>query len=261
MPTRVVFEKKIALKEPVLVTGLPGIGLVGKICVDYLIKELKPVKIGRVFSDSFPPSVHTNNAIIELIADDFFAAELKNFHLVFLAGPVQPNLDFRIGSNIEHYEFATAIAAAAKSMGVKRMITLAGINVGDKRLEKEPQVIVAATESKLLAEFSKLGAVADKKEGLISGAAGLLLGLGAEQGMEGVCLMGETSTRLVYGDPGAAKRVMEILVKKFALQVNLEAISQEAKNIQDAFKQLNQQMSEAEGKDDDTPENGLTYVH
>ena len=74
--------------------------------------------------------------------------------------------------------------------------------------------------------------------------------------------MGETSTRLVYGDPGAAKRVMELLVKKFGLSVNLDQITAEAKNIQDAFKQLNAQMQNPENADEDAlPENGLTYVH
>ncbi len=261
MATRVVFSKEQKTKNAVLIVGLPGIGLVGKICVDYFIKELKPAKVGKVFSDTFPPSVHTRDGVVELISDDWFLLDDSAQPVYFLAGPVQPNLDFRVGSNAEHYEFANEIATTAKRLGIQRIITLAGINVGDARLEKEPGVIIAATSSKLIPEFTKLGGSADKKEGLISGAAGLILGLALEQGIEGVCLMGETSTRLVYGDPAAAKRVLEMLTKKFGWKVNLDQITAEAKNIQDAFKQLNQQMQDPEGEGEETaPENGLSYV-
>ena len=70
MPTKVVFFKKESFKDAVLFTGLPGIGLVGKICVDYLLKEFKAKKIATVFSDSFPPSVHTKDSIVNLIQDE-----------------------------------------------------------------------------------------------------------------------------------------------------------------------------------------------
>ena len=40
--------------NPVLIEGLPGLGLVGKIAMRYLIKQLKAQKIAYLYSPHFP---------------------------------------------------------------------------------------------------------------------------------------------------------------------------------------------------------------
>ncbi len=263
MATHIKFLKKSKLRSPILFTGLPGIGLVGKIAVDYLLKELKTEKIGEVYSDSFPPSVHTKGALIELIRDEIFLFKGQKNDFLFLAGPVQPTLDFRMGSAQEHYEFAEQIVKSMKDLGVKQIFTLAGINIGEKRMEKESDVIVAASSKKILDEFDKIGAKVDKKEGLISGAAGLLVGIGQVHGLEGACLMGETNANLVYGDHGAAKKVIELLVKRFGFKVGMSGIAKEAQEIEKAFQQLNKQLQELrerETEEEEKPKGGLSYV-
>ncbi len=258
MPTKVVFFKKESFKDAVLFTGLPGIGLVGKICVDYLLKEFKAKKIATVFSDSFPPSVHTKNSIVNLIQDEVYAFESEGKPYLFLAGPVQPSLDISAGSSQEHYEFASTLVEAAKHIGVKKIFTLAGISIGEKRMEREPRVIVAATNEKMLEWFKEVGAKADKKEGLISGAAGLILGIAKEHGIEGACLMGETNANLIYGDHGAAKKVVELLAKRFGFKVNMKDLEEESKKIEAAFKQLAEQFEEPEEEED--LKHGPSYV-
>ncbi len=257
MGTRIVFLKKKRLSKPVLFVGLPGIGLVGKICADYFLKQFKTELIAEVYSDSFPPTVHTKAGLIDLITDQLHAFKFKGRHFLFLAGPVQPSLDFRAGSSQEHYNFAERIVDAVKSLGVKQVFTLAGINIGDKRMEVQPRVVVAATNKRLLQEFKATGAKSDEKEGLISGAAGLILGIAAQHGLEGACLMGETNAKLVYGDHGAAKKLIELLVKRFGFEVDMKGIEREAKNIEEAFKKLARQFEEVEEK---MPADGPSYV-
>lgn len=257
MATKVVFLKKKKLSNPVLIVGLPGIGLVGKICVDYFLKQFKTELIAKIYSDSFPPTVRTKGGVIELITDQLHAFKFGNKHYIFLAGPVQPNLDPRTASSQEHYDFAEQIVDAMKKLGVKQIFTLAGINIGDKRMEVQPKIIVAATNKKLLEQIKALGAKSDRAEGLISGAAGLLLGVGEKHGIEGACLMGETNTRLVYGDHGAAKTLIELLVKLFGFKVDMKSIEREAKNIEEAFRKLAVQFEDPEDK---MPEKGPSYV-
>ena len=43
---------KIEIKNPILIAGLPGIGNVGKIAVDFLIEEMKAKKIYNSFGCS-----------------------------------------------------------------------------------------------------------------------------------------------------------------------------------------------------------------
>jgi hypothetical protein len=53
--------KKIPkLKNPILIEGLPGIGNVGKVAVDFIIDELKAKKLYDIFSYTFPHSVFVN---------------------------------------------------------------------------------------------------------------------------------------------------------------------------------------------------------
>ncbi len=52
--------KKPKLKSPILVEGLPGIGNVGKVVVDFIIDKLKAKKLYEFSSYSFPHSVFVN---------------------------------------------------------------------------------------------------------------------------------------------------------------------------------------------------------
>jgi len=87
------------------------------------------------------------------------------------------------------------------------------------------------------------------------------LGLGKGNGMDGACLMGETNASLVYGDHGAAKKVLELLSIKFGWKIKMEAIDQESKNIEKAFTQLAKQIEEQQQAVSDKPgPGGLSYV-
>ena len=238
MPTKILVLKKVQLKDAVLVVGLPGIGLVGKIAVDYLLKQFKTEKIAEILSDAFPPSVHTKDSKIFLIKDEIYYFNFKGKDFIFLSGPVQPTLDFKVGSSHEHYEFSETLVSFFKSVGVTELITLAGLNVGDNRLNKKPEVIVAGTDDEILAVWKKFGAKEDKKEGLIAGAAGLFVGIGKLHGIKGACLMGETNPQLVYGDHGSAKNVIELLSKRFSFKVKMKSIEKDSKQIEKAFKEL-----------------------
>ncbi len=258
MPTRILVTKKTNLKEAVLIVGLPGIGLVGKIAVDYLLKQFKTEKIAEILSDSFPPSVHTKDSKVFLIKDDLFHFNYKGKDFLFLAGPVQPTLDFKVGSSHEHYEFSETLVNYFKGIGVVEIITLAGINVGDNRLNKKPEVIVAGTEESVVELWKKFGAKEDKKEGLISGAAGLLVGIGRLHSIKGACLMGETNPQLVYGDHGSAKQVVELISKRFNFTVKMKSIEKEAKQIEKTFKELTSGLEHP--VEDEPKADNLSYV-
>src|SRR3989338_3524281 len=109
MATRVKFLGKAKFKDAVLFTGLPGIRLVGKICVDYMLKQFNAEKIAEIHADFFPPSVQTENGLVDLIKDEIYHYRFKGKDFLFLSGPVQPALDSKYGSTGEHFEFSGAI--------------------------------------------------------------------------------------------------------------------------------------------------------
>ena len=55
------------LNSPIMVVGLPGIGNVGKVAIDFMIDEMDAKKIYEVSSYSFPHSVFVNEEnLVEL---------------------------------------------------------------------------------------------------------------------------------------------------------------------------------------------------
>src|SRR6187551_2794851 len=58
-PIEIVFSEKKppSLNSPYLICGFPGTGLVGKLAVDYLIKELGAIHMADLFSSYFSPQV------------------------------------------------------------------------------------------------------------------------------------------------------------------------------------------------------------
>lgn len=261
MVTKIELIKPLkTLKNPILFVGLPGIGLVGKISVDYLIKELspKPTLVGKIYSDSFPPAVHEKNSILELIYDEIYLYKTPKQDFLFIAGPVQPALGNILNSD-QHYEFSESISNFAKKNKVKEIYTFAGLNIGDKRITSKPRVIAVLTDTKTKQELSKKKInnlfFQDKdQDALISGVAGLLLGVSYNNHkIPGVCLMGETNTKLTYGDPSSAKQLIEVLISIFKLKVNLKKIDESAKKIEESFSEISKNLEALSQKQETVP--------
>ena len=254
------------LKKSVLFVGLPGIGLVGKIAVDYLIKELspKPVLVGKIFSDSFPPAVHEKNSVLELIYDEIYLYKTKTHDFLFVAGPVQPALGNILNSN-QHYEFSKVLADFANKYKISQIYTLAGLNIGDKRITAKPKVMCVSTDlkSKLSLNKKKIKNLDFRNKGqdaLISGVAGLLLGISYNlYKIPGFCLMGETNSKLTYGDPASAKQLIDILTGLFKLKVDLKKIDVSAKKIEKSFSDISKNLEKISQKPEST-QNTSNYI-
>ncbi len=126
-------------------------------------------------------------------------------------------------------------------MGVKEIYTLGGYGLGYEI--EDPKVLCATTDSSLVKQMKRYGAIFKKNEpgGGIVGASGLLLGLGKLRGFQGVCLMGETPGYLV--DPKSAKAVLNVLMKVTNIDLSLSALEKKAKEIE----RIAHQLKEIEG--------------
>ncbi|MBI5884763.1 hypothetical protein HZB89_01550, partial [archaeon] len=70
------------------------------------------------------------------------------------------------------------------------------------------------------------------------------VGLGKEAGIQGLCLMGQTSSKLVIADHQSAQKVLELLTQKFGFKVSVKEIAVEAKKMEKAFVDLQAQLAE-----------------
>jgi len=97
--------------------------------------------------------------------------------------------------------------------------------------------------------MKKFGVIFSRNDpgGGLIGASGLFLGLGRLLGMEGVCLMGETSGYFV--DPRSAEAVLKVLAKILSVDLDFTALEAKAHEID----RIAQKIHEAESRSSESP--------
>jgi uncharacterized protein (TIGR00162 family) len=219
------------LNAPILIEGLPGIGQVGKLVAEYMIHVLGAEKIGEISSIYFPPQVILNeNGLARLVRNELFLYHAGTRDLVFLVG------DHQSTSNEGHYLLADFYCGIAEEIMAQRIYTLGGFGVG--HLVNEPRVLGAINREELRGEIEAAGVTFQRDEpgGAIIGAAGLMLALSAQKGIDAVCLMGETSGYIV--DPMAAASVLGILSKLIDVPVDPTRLNDRASEMEKVIEGL-----------------------
>ena len=227
-----IIEKIFAtpkVTKPVLVCGLPGSGYVGKLAADHLVDLFGAKKVVEYTCDSFPPQVNVreDGTAEPLKAQLFYAPVGRGKGLFVFTADAQPT------TSEGEYELSDAVVEIAKKNGVKTVYTLAAYITGS--FAADQKVYGAATSKRMLQKVSANGATLMKGGG-ISGMNGLLIGMAALRGLEGVCLLGETSGYLV--DAGASKAVLEVLTKLIDLQIDTAKLKEKAEETQKVISQL-----------------------
>lgn len=223
--------KKVKLKKPVMIEGLPGVGNVGKLVAEHIIHELNAEKIIEIYSWHFPPQVLVNNdGTVRLSKNEFYAWKSEKLDLLILSG------DQQSVTNEGHYLLAESLLDIAEQYEVSRIYTLGGYGIG--QLVERQKVLGAANEAELVEEMKRYGVEFREEEpgGSIVGASGLLLGLGKLRGIQAVCLLGLTSGYLV--DPKSAQAVLEILCRALDLEMDMQALKDRAEEMEKVVERL-----------------------
>ena len=210
--------KPIEANNPILIEGLPGLGLVGKIAIRYLIKQLKAQKFAYLYSPHFPYFVLVNKkGNVRLLRGAFYYVKTDGPNDVMLfTGDSQ-------SQTIEgQYEIADKMLAFAKKHNVQTIATIGGYRM---ETQGKPKVIVAGTNQVILDKALAAGAMVSPTGSPIVGTAGLILGLARFKKIDALCLLGET--RGYLPDPLAARSVIEVLKNMFNLNIDLAGIDEE----------------------------------
>lgn len=228
---------KPSLTDPVFVEGLPGVGNVGKLAAQHLVDALGAKLWCDIFSHDFPPQVTIQgDGTVRLVRNQLWTVPAKGDApaIVILTGDYQPL------SSPGQYALVEGVLERLATLGCKTMFTLGGYGLGTSI--EEPDVLGAATDKAIVKRLEDLGVKFQEDEpgGGIIGASGLFLGLGMEQGMQGACLMGETSGYMV--DPAAARAVLTVLEKLLGRPIDLTDIEGKAQELD----RITQQLHEAE---------------
>lgn len=211
--------KKISAKNFYLIEGLPGMGNVGKIAIDFMIDNLKAEKVMEIYSYSFPHCVFVNeNNLVELPSIKLYLKKFNNNSFLFLAGDIQP-LD-----EISCYEFCNLILDLFEKYNGKEVITLGGI--GHQQIPKNPKVYCTGNDKNMIKRYI-INGVSNKIHGVVGpiiGVSGLLLGTAQQRNIPAIALLAETYGHPTYLGMKGAREILKVLNKKFNLKLKLGKI-------------------------------------
>ena len=228
---------KPSFKEPKAIIGSPGLRSIGKLAVEYLIREFKPKLFAELYSHYFPVSYALSASYISS------PTYLGEVGVSVEGAPKIPRIEFY--AQEEHdliivkgyqadfngqYEVAKKTVDFLKELGVKEIISLAGDGHGGEGIH------CATTNLELLNNLKKKGFEAGYI-GPFLGFSGLTIGLGKENEIEGICLFGRTTPNQEepeFPDPTGAKNILDAL--NTILNMNLDTSTLEKMRPEDLMK-------------------------
>ena len=242
---------KVNLKKPILIEGLPGVGNVGKIAVDFIIDSLKAKKIYEITSYNFPHCVFVNeDNLVELPAIEIFYKKIKGHDFLFLAGDIQP-LDEK-----SCYEFCDSILDLFQKYEGKEIITLGGIALD--RVPKQARIYCTGTNPKVIKRYQSnivkniYGVI-----GPIIGVSGLLTGLARRRNLDAVSILAETFGHPTYLGVKSAKEILKLLNNKLNFKLDLNVLDKEVGEIE---REISEKTNKIRDKTLIKPKKDVSYI-
>lgn len=223
-----IINEPIKSKNPIVIEGFPGIGLVGNITCQHVIEELEMKYIGSIDSRYFPPLAVLFNGIIFMPVRIYEAAK-KDIVVVISDIPIHPTAS---------YDISKALVDWMQKINAANIVSIAGIatTTGERR------VFGGATNNEMLEKIK------DKTEifqvGTISGISGSIMTECFLRNLPAVSLLGETPGP--NPDPRAAVEVINVLNKIFDLSINTEKLLSQAEQIELELSKLAEQVRTTE---------------
>lgn len=218
---------KAQIKNPVLIEGLPGMGNVGKIAVDYLIDAFKAEKLYELTSNELPHCVFVNeDNLVELPKINIYYKNTKDRTLLFLAGDIQPI------SESSCFDFCNTILDTFEKGRGKEIITLGGIAL--PRVPKNPKIYCTGNSKKIVNKY-KSHLVNTNIHGVVGpivGVSGLLTGLAGRKNIPAITLLAETFGHPNYLGIKGARNILKVLKEQLKLNLELSDLDEEVSEIE-----------------------------
>ncbi|MGV8176380.1 MAG: proteasome assembly chaperone family protein [Candidatus Bilamarchaeaceae archaeon] len=249
--TIVELKKKGKLKNGVLIVGLPGIGLIGRVVARYLVKELKAEKVADLYSPHFPHQVLMGKkGGMRMIRNSFYVARGKKHDLLILLGDVQAI------TSVGQYEVSGKIVDFSHKCGVKEIISIGGYSTG--KLSDNRAIYGVVTHKDMVAPLKKMGVEFGVTKGSIVGAAGLVPMLAKLRGTKGMCILGETHG--AYVDATSAKNIVILLTKMLELKLDVKDLDKMAKEGEQIVKKLESEVQKNSIAPFDASKKDVSYI-
>ncbi|MEM2001162.1 MAG: proteasome assembly chaperone family protein [Candidatus Methanomethylicaceae archaeon] len=212
----IIETTEIKVKNPVLMCGLPDVGLVGIIAVSHIIKGLEMKEVAHIDSDIFPPVVVFHQGIptypLRIYQKDDLLA-------LFSETALSPE---------SIYPLSKAIVEWAKSKNASLLVSLGGIGVPN-RIDIETPKVYGASNMQYIRDSIRKFEIPVMEEGFLVGPYALMAKFSIHQNLPNLLLMAESYPQ--YPDPGAAASVISALNKFVPINVDVKALIERSEEI------------------------------
>jgi len=223
-----IINEPLKSKNPLVIQGFPGIGLVGNITCQHIIEELGMKYMGSIDSRYFPPLAVLFNGIVYMPVRIYEAPD-KEIVVIISDIPIHPTAS---------YDISKILIDWMQAINASNIVSIAGIatTTGERR------VFGGATSAELLEKIK------DKTEifqvGTISGISGSIMTECYLRGLPAVSLLGETPAP--NPDPRAAVEVIKVLNKIYDLAIDTDKLLGQAEQIELELSKLSEQVKATE---------------
>lgn len=230
-----IIDDSVSLDEPMLIEGLPGLGLVGKIAADHFVDTFEMDHIANVLCDTLPPvSVYNEGERGIKPPVRIYADEANDLLVLQSDVPVTPAAAKKFAGCVTEWlneSNATPLYLSGRPE--------------DERETPPGLYGIAASDGAALLDDA--GIPEPDEHGLISGPTGALLHHAFTEDVTAVGLVVESDPQ--FPDPEAARILIENGIGPLTgVSVDTEDLVEKAEEIREAKEQLAQQLREAEGE-------------
>jgi len=213
---RIVEEGGVVHKNPIVIEGLPDVGLVGTIAASYIVEKEDYKEIGHIESDLFPPVMVVHEG------------KLKNPVRIYGNEDVVIVLSEVAIPSSAVYPLTCALADWVKKIGAKLVIPITGLPVGNRIDISKPEVFAVGNSEEAVKEL-KNKQMELLEEGFIAGPYALMLRECGKRKMDAISLLAQCFP--VYPDPGAAASAIVSLEKFLKLGIDVKELLERGEEI------------------------------
>jgi uncharacterized protein len=224
-----------------LIEGFPGMGLVGTIGAKYLVEKLKFEEIGFIDANIFIPIIRIHEGM-PVNPSRIYAKQEKKVAII---------ISEQIVPKYYTEKMAKAIVEWVEENNFKRLISLEGINAGEKSQDKVYGIGANEKSLELLKKYN----VEAIKEGITTGITSLiLLELKKDPSFEAISLLGNANLQADYK---AAATILKKLSEITLLEIDTVPLLNEAKKTEKEllkhFQELKKTVNKVEKFEGQTP--------
>lgn len=222
----IIETKKIDVDSPIVLEGVPDMGLVGSIAVSHMVQEQNFDAVGYIKSDLFPPVmvVHERKVLnpVRIFQKGKIIAILSEI-------PIDPKPGYMLSKRLTEWY---------KEKGVELIVSISGTPLQERIDIDEPEVFGTSNNEEILKKMEDSG-VKILEEGFVSGFYALILKNSIELNLNSSVLLAQCYSS--YPDPGAAASILKVLNKMTGLNVDVKQLIEQAEDLKVNYRALMEQ--------------------